>query len=492
MRDRTASPSLCDLFTRTLARRPDAAALNDPLNKLRVTGQSPMRLTYREADTAITALAAQLMNAGLSPGAVVAVQLANTVEYPLVLLAAWRAGLTVALLPQLWRRVELADALGRINARALISASRIDIVDHAEIAMNAAADVFSVRHVFGIGKHLSDGMTPLDPGAVHEMPRLPMVDAGKAAVISFDVTVDGLIAVPRSHINLIAGGLAISMESGLPSPARILSSVIPSSFAGLVSSTVTWLLGGGTLSLHHPFDAQTLDGQLRQEECDTLIAPAQLALRLGEAGMIDSLPALRHVVGLWRTPERVESSAEWHGGQANFTDVYLFGEAGLVPRRRLNGGSPAPLAEGPYGLSSGNQARAAGEILLTPNGTLALRGASTTPMAYRPARTDNTPAPDSVDTGYGARRDESNGMLHVTAPPASLAAIGFYRFRTQDLERWAERLGPGTTFTTLPDQLNGHRLAGRASEAARVREAMVELGLGPLMTEAFRERGSAH
>ena len=35
----------------------------------------------------------------------------------------------------------------------------------------------------------------------------------------------------------------------------------------------------------------------------------------------------------------------------------------------------------------------------------------------------------------------------------------------------------------------GLRLAGRASDNARAREALVELGLNPLMTEAFRDRG---
>ena len=34
----------------------------------------------------------------------------------------------------------------------------------------------------------------------------------------------------------------------------------------------------------------------------------------------------------------------------------------------------------------------------------------------------------------------------------------------------------------------GHRLAGRAQDNARAREALAELGLNPLMVEAFRDR----
>ncbi len=487
--DRTASPTLCDLFARTLARRPNALALCDPLNKPRVTGQTPLRLTYAQADQAIASLAAQLMNAGLPPGSVIAMQMANTVEYPLVLLAAWRAGLTVALLPQLWRRAELADALGRVSARALVCAGRIEIVDHAELAMDAAADAFSVRHVFGIGDNLPDGVTALDINAPCEPQQTVSLDARKAAIVSFDVTPDALLAVPRSHVNLIAGGLAITMESAMPQGARILSCAIPSSFAGLVSSTVIWLLSGGTLSLHHPFDPQTLDNQIEHDGCNALVAPAHLALRLSESGKVDALATLRHVIGLWRTPERAASSNDWQSKKAAFTDVYLFGEAGLFAAQRLENGEAAPIAESLY-----KAARSPVEIHLTPHGTLALRGAMTVPAAYRAPRMDdalNTTL-DHVDTGYAARRDRTSGAIYITAPPAGLTGVGFYRFRTQDLDEWAARLAPGTTLTALPDQLNGYRLAGRANDNARAREALAELGLGPLMTEAFRERGPAN
>ena len=34
--------------------------------------------------------------------------------------------------------------------------------------------------------------------------------------------------------------------------------------------------------------------------------------------------------------------------------------------------------------------------------------------------------------------------------------------------------------TALPDRLSGHRLAGRASDNARAREALTELGLEPV------------
>src|ERR1700692_1967980 len=94
------SPTLDGLFQRILARQPDALALLDPLNKSRITGQAPRRMTFAQADRAISALAAHFVEAGLPINSVVGVQLPNTVEFILTVLAAHRAGLIVALLPQ--------------------------------------------------------------------------------------------------------------------------------------------------------------------------------------------------------------------------------------------------------------------------------------------------------------------------------------------------------------------------------------------------------
>jgi len=43
--------------------------------------------------------------------------------------------------------------------------------------------------------------------------------------------------------------------------------------AGLTSSLVIWLLSGGTLALHHPFDGDVLEQQINEHSCDTLVAP---------------------------------------------------------------------------------------------------------------------------------------------------------------------------------------------------------------------------
>jgi hypothetical protein len=203
---------------------------------------------------------------------------------------------------------------------------------------------------------------------------------------------------------------------------------------------------------------------------------------------------LRNVIGLWRAPEQVASSPNWTTDQAALTDVYLFGEAGLFGARRAADGAPAPIMPGPHGAPrEGPGSSIAGEILLTPSGTLALRGPMVTPAAYVPAPppsdslTVHSPR-DYVDTDYAARLDRSTGAICITAPPSAVLAVGGYRFLSEDLQEWSKRLGQGALLTALPDRLSGHRLAGRAQDNARAREALAELGLNPLMVEAFRDR----
>ena len=203
------------------------------------------------------------------------------------------------------------------------------------------------------------------------------------------------------------------------------------------------------------------------------------------------------MIGLWRTPEQVASSALWTPDQVRFTDVYLFGEVGLFGASRIADGAPARIMPGPHGAPRDVPGTSiAGETLLTPRGTLGLRGPMVAVAAYvtAPPPSDSLvplPPRDYVDTGYSARLDRSSGAICITSPPAGIVAVGGYRFLSQDLQEWAKRLGQGALLTALPDRLSGYRLAGRAQDNARGREALNELGLNPLMVEAFRDRANS-
>jgi hypothetical protein len=165
--------------------------------------------------------------------------------------------------------------------------------------------------------------------------------------------------------------------------------------------------------------------------------------------------------------------------------------------RRGQDGTPAVIKPGPHGAPRELPGSSiAGDILLTPRGTLGLRGPMIPVAAYAPPRPPSdlliaAPPRDFVDTDYAARLDRTTGAINITAPPSGIMAVGGYRFLAHDLHEWARRLGQGALLTALPDRLSGHRLAGRALDNARARDALTELGLNPLMVEAFRDRSNA-
>ncbi|HEY5607856.1 MAG TPA: class I adenylate-forming enzyme family protein, partial [Alphaproteobacteria bacterium] len=247
------------LFRQAAARRPDAIALADPPNRANFTDGPPLRLSYAEADRIVSAIAAQLRQLDFQADTVVGIQLPNTVESVLTMLGVLRAGMIAAPLPLLWRRAELTAALGRIGAKIIVTTSWVGDVDHCHLAMQVAADMFSIRHVCGFGERLADGIIPLDDllnAAELEPPALERQGnpADHVALVTFDVTPDGLVPVARNHTQLIAGGLVALLEGGLQQDAVLLGCCTTGSFAGLALTLVPWLLTGGTLALHQPFD----------------------------------------------------------------------------------------------------------------------------------------------------------------------------------------------------------------------------------------------
>src|SRR5260370_934546 len=125
---------------------------------------------------------------------------------------------------------------------------------------------------------------------------------------------------------------------------------------------------------------------------------------------------------------------------ASLRDVYRFGGAGLFSARRTADGAPVPIQPGPHGAPRDVPgASIAGEIFLTPRGTLALRGPMVTPAAYAPPLPPSDslvaqPPRDYVDTDYAARLDRSTGAICITAPPSGVMAVGGYRFLSQHLQ----------------------------------------------------------
>ena len=490
-----ARATLDDLFRRAAQRSPDRIALSDPPNRASFTDGKPRQLTYAQADRMISAIAQRLHLLKLPSDAVVGIQLPNTVESVLTLLGVLRAGLIAAPLPQLWRQAEIVAALSRVAARALITCGHVGPTDHATLAMHAAADIFPIRYVCAFGADLPDGVVGFDDLYAEANPQSPLLERARdpdrakhLALVTWEATADSLVPVARSHAEVIAGGLAILLEGRFETGATFLSAVPPSSFAGIAVTLLPWLLSGGTLVLHQPFDPDTLARQLHQA-CDAAILPAPVVPRLFDAGFFAS--NLRAVVGLWRSPERMVKAPAWRPQWTSFVDVACFGETCVIPARRGASGRAAPLALGRITAPRG----APGAILVaevTTDGEqrLALRGPMIPRHPYPPGADQSglayfNTAQGLVDTGFPCRVDPHTQTLVVTGPPAGITGVGGYRFVLREVQRLISDIDSGGRIAALPDSFSGYRLAGAAENADALRNALIKQGVNPLIADAF-------
>jgi hypothetical protein len=491
-----------EVFRRLAQRRPDALALADAANRETFTDAAPRRLTYAEADRMVTAIAGRLRRMGLPTDAIVGIQLPNIVENILAMLGVLRAGMIVAPLPLLWRRADAVTALARVGAKALITCSHFGAFNHSQFAMRVAAEVFSIRYVCGFGKNLPDGVVPFDDlFTAEKLDPIPPLDrerhnnaAAHIAAITFDVGEGGLVPVARNHYELLAAGLAVLLESRLAQDSSILSAIPPSSFAGISLTLLPWLLSGGTLVLHHPFDLGILARQRRDDRCGTLILPGPVVLRLAEMGAFaGDGPA--SVIAAWRSPERLATSPVWRESSTVLVDVSIFGEAALVPGRRGAGGRPSPV---PFGAVIAPRGSTGGivvaELIRTDAGTVASRGPMVPQHSFPPG-IERSGLPyfkvgrrGLVDSGYTCRIDTVTKAIVVTGPPSGIVSVGGYRFPLRDLQDVVGRIDSGATLAALPDPVVGQRLIGNAADRDTMQAALNAVGVNPIVVAAFRDR----
>jgi non-ribosomal peptide synthetase component F len=420
--------TLDDLFRRAGVRRPDALALIDPPNGETITGGAPRRLTYAEADRAISALAAKLRRLSLQTDMVVAMQLANTVDSVIALLGVLRAGMIAAPLPLLWREQEMVAALSRIGAKAIVTSSHVGLAAQSEIAMQVAAELFPIRHICGFGRDLPDGVVPLDdvfnpaPTEFYQPSVRPGSAAAHVAAITFDVTGDGLVPVARSQNELIAGGLAVFREAGIAVNATILSTIPAASFAGIALTLMPWLLAGGTLALHHGFDPAVFAEQSRAHEPCSVVLPGPALAPLADAGLLGD--QIKTILALWRAPEQLAAAVPWQRDAA-LVDIASFDETGLLPARRGPDGLPAPIPHGAF------------------------------------------------------------------VAPAGITTVGGYRFCQREVDAVVAGADPAAVIVALPDAHLGQRFAGSAQDGAALAAKLQARGVNSLIAAAFLPRGNA-
>jgi non-ribosomal peptide synthetase component E (peptide arylation enzyme) len=226
--------------------------------------------------------------------------------------------------------------------------------------------------------------------------------------------------------------------------------------------------------------------------------PGTLVTPLVAANCLHPRNGLRSILALWRAPERLAISPRWRQATPAMIDVAVFGEAALVAARRGDDGRPVPLALGrvvaPRGASDGVLVA---ELSRSNAGTLAVRGPMMPKAAFPPgAERGSLPyfrlaSDGSADTGCLCRRGD-DGSVMVTGSAPGLVNVGGYRFAMSELQDLVRRAGGEVELTALPDAILGQRLAGTAPAPEVVRKALAEIGVNPLLADAFRARHDSH
>jgi hypothetical protein len=376
--------SLEQLLSHNARRNPDLPGLLDPPDRVNFTDGEPRRLTFAQLDRVVSAGAQRLQELGLPASSVVGVQLPNIGEAIVMLLAAMRAGLIPALLPLRWREADIVAALRSADAAALVTCRRIGAVEHAHIALAVAVEVTSIRYLCGFGPALPDGFVPLDDVFDADAP-IGNAHATSSpcpvAVITFDAARDP-VPFARSHIELFAGGLAVMMEARLQRRAAILSTILAGSFAGLATAVVPWLLTGGALTLHHPFNPERLADQLESDAVDTVVIPGAILNHMLADFRMQKWAQQHTVLALCRPPAQPAVTVE---RAHRIVDVTALGEWAIVPMLRgpaHNATALTPGAWTPSNAAVGTPALV--QIGKTLHQTVAVGGAMT-PRAPFPA-----------------------------------------------------------------------------------------------------------
>jgi acyl-CoA synthetase (AMP-forming)/AMP-acid ligase II len=277
--------TLDDIFRRNVARTPEAIAVVDPANRLDITDGEPRRLTYAELDKAVNRLAVLLLENGLKKDDIIAVQLPNSVELVMVYLAAGRLGIVTSPFPVQYRDFEIEQLVNFVEAKAFLTATRINKHAHAEMVAALRPKLPSLKLVMAWGENVPDGVTGLDQlmAEPHDETNLDnylkelSITANDIFTICWTSGTEGRPkGVPRSHNDWLVPAYGTVDAAELEEGCTVLNPFPLVNMAGIGGMLVPWLLTGGKLVQHHPLSLPVFMKQVAVEQVNYTVAPPAL------------------------------------------------------------------------------------------------------------------------------------------------------------------------------------------------------------------------
>lgn len=283
----------------------NSLAVADPPNRPAITGESAMRWTWGELQTEAGRWLALFHASGLRKDDVIVMQLPNVVEMHAIYLACALGGIIISPVPVQYRAHELAHIMATTEARVAIVATRVGQHACAEHWLSHKDQLAGLSQVWALGTEVPAGALDLRAALAATSPwdsarlRAHMRDIALTAhdVLTICWT-SGTEArskgVPRNHNEWLIIGQSVIDAGQL---ARGTQMVIPFPFvnmAGVSTSLMAWLMTGGALHQHHPFDLDVFIQQLRENPIDySVAAPAVLNLLLKQPEKLDGVDLSR-------------------------------------------------------------------------------------------------------------------------------------------------------------------------------------------------------
>ncbi|MFV0276948.1 MAG: class I adenylate-forming enzyme family protein [Parahaliea sp.] len=265
---------------------PDRLAIVDPGDRERFCRGAPVRMDYRTFLARVDSLATILERLGVCAGDVVTVQLPNIWELVACYFALARLGAVISPIAVQYRARELQNSLEQTRSRTYITSTNFKGFDFASYVLERLPNAFD--KVLVVEELAPNGAASL-PLLTENYTLLPdgeaaLVDADSIVTICWTSGTEGLPkGVPKTHNNWRASGFGVIDGFGIVEAETLLLPFPLINTAAVGGMMMPWLLCGGTLVLHHPFDVEVFLRQLVEEKVTvTLAAPALLSMLLDD------------------------------------------------------------------------------------------------------------------------------------------------------------------------------------------------------------------
>ena len=273
-----------DLFLHWANRRASELAVLDPPNQFDICGCPPQQWTWHELLGQVGRYAALLSSQGLRKDDILVMQLPNSVEQHAIYLACAMTGIVVSPIPVQYRIHEISHVMEITQAKLAITTQHVGSFKAAQMWAEHAHLFPSLKSIWSLGQDLPAGVESLSNLLLQttEWHAEQLKDHMQASnVTAHDVVTicwtSGTEAkskgVPRNHNEWLIVGFTVSQAGELKEGAHLLIPFPFVNMAGVSTSLATWLLVGGTLHHHHPFDLNLFVEQLRAFPIDYSVAP---------------------------------------------------------------------------------------------------------------------------------------------------------------------------------------------------------------------------